>query len=288
MVDELPRGITKDGESRLSQELVTLALVAQGLRRDDVDEVGVIDTQSGGDAGQGSELRLEEDGPRKLSVDDEGAGEGLIWRAGKLRGVVYYGADNTAIAHSAHAGEFFGEVCLAHTGAQRRVCGDEAIAEAVVAGDVNDRAGLGNATDAVYEDRFRKGSFAVDALGVAAILVGKRIGGKGHFYLFLGRGDDTQAMHSSSGLGDEHCGVGAAGGGDGAQAQLGRKIEAVVVITPYCDARCQFEVGAVFQVGPKGGVIDADGVDIGQWCCHASKEKARCRPVRASGGRGCG
>lgn len=184
--------------------------------------------------------------------------------------MVDYGADDAAIAHPAHVGKLFLEVFPAEAGTQSRVGGDEAVGEAVVAGDVDNRAGLGNAAGAVHEDGLGKGSLAVDALGMAAVLVRKRIGGKGHFNLFLGRGDDPQSVNAGGGLGDEYRGIGAAGGGDGAQAQLGGEVEAMVVIALDCDAWCEFEVGAVFQVGPKGGVVGADGVDIGQWWCHAS------------------
>lgn len=184
--------------------------------------------------------------------------------------MVDYGADDAAIAHPAHAGKLFLEVFPAEAPTQSRVGGDEAVGEAVVAGDVDNRAGLGNAAGTVHEDRFGKGGLAVNALGMAAVLVRKRIGGKGHFNLFLGCGDDPQAVHAGGGLGDEHRGIGAAGRGDGAQAQLGREVEVMVVISPDCDARCEFEVGAVFQVGPESGVVGADGVDIGQWWCHAS------------------
>ena len=158
----------------------------------------------------------------------------------------------------------------------------------MVAGDIDNRPGFGNTAGAVHEDRFRQGSLAVDALGAAAVFVGERIGGKCHLNLFLGRGDDPQAMYSGGGFGDEYCGIGAASGGDGAQAQLGREIEAMIVIAPDSDARCELKVGAVFQVGPKGGVVGADGIDIGQWCCHAFKQRARFWPARGSNGRACG
>ena len=88
---------------------MTLALVGQRLRRDDVNEVGVVDTQSGRDAGKSFELCFEENRPREISLNDKGAGKGLIWRTGKLRGMVDHSADDAAIAYSSHAGEFLSE-----------------------------------------------------------------------------------------------------------------------------------------------------------------------------------
>ena len=61
--------------------------------------------------------------------------------------MVDYGADDAAIAHPAHAGKLFLEVFPAEAPTQSRVGGDEAVGEAVVAGDVDNRAGLGNAAD---------------------------------------------------------------------------------------------------------------------------------------------
>ena len=43
VVDELPRGIAEDGEAGLAQTSVALTLMGKRLRRDYVDEVGVVD-----------------------------------------------------------------------------------------------------------------------------------------------------------------------------------------------------------------------------------------------------
>ena len=156
VVDELPRGKAEDGEAGLAQTSVSLTLMGKRLRGDDVDEVGAVDAKGGRDARQRGERRLEEHGPGEISLNEEGAGERLVGRAGKGRGVVDYGADDAAIAHPTHAGELFLEVFPAESGTQSRVGGDEAVGESVVAGDVDNRAGLGNAAGAVHDDGLGK------------------------------------------------------------------------------------------------------------------------------------
>ncbi len=50
------------------------------------------------------------------------------------------------------------------------------------------------------------------------------------------------------------------------------------MIAPDSDARCELKVGAVFQVGPKGGVVSADGIDIGQ-CMIKRPMNKRIKPI---------